>query len=114
MDELKVIARFRIHEGQADRFMELADSCLEAVREQDQGTLQYDWFFDQARTECVVMERYRDSDAVLEHIAHVGAALPELAQIADLSITICGSPSEALIAASAGLETEVLGFYQGI
>ncbi len=114
MDDLHVIAHFKIHEGQLERFMELADTCLGIVKEQDQGTRQYDWCFDADRTECIVLERYRDSDAVLEHIAHVGEALGPLTEIADLKLTVCGAPSAALLEASAGMDVKVYGHYRGI
>ncbi len=39
---------------------------MKSVREEDNGTLQYDWFFNEDHTECVVRERYRDSEAILQ------------------------------------------------
>ena len=52
---------------------------MRLVRERDSGTLQYDWFFNDTRTECVVRETYKDSGAVLEHIAILARAAAGLA-----------------------------------
>ena len=68
MNELQVTARLRIHEGELDKFRTIARECLAIVREKDTGTRQYDWFFNEQHNECVVRERYADSDALLEHI----------------------------------------------
>jgi quinol monooxygenase YgiN len=61
MGELQGIARFRFHEGRVEEFKRLSAECLEVVRAKDTGTLQYDTFFNADETECIVLERFRDS-----------------------------------------------------
>ena len=82
MSELRAIARLKIHHGKLEEFKRLAVKCMESVRTRDSGTLQYDWFFSDDHSECVVHERYRDSAALLEHGANLGRDLrdprPEL------------------------------------
>jgi quinol monooxygenase YgiN len=65
MSELQGIARLKIHHGKLEEFKRLAAKCMESVRTRDTGTLQYDWFFSSDYAECVVHERYRDSEAFL-------------------------------------------------
>ena len=38
----------------------------------DTGTLQYDIYFNDDQSECIVLERYRDSEALIEQAAHLG------------------------------------------
>jgi quinol monooxygenase YgiN len=115
MTELHVTARFSIHEGKFEEFEALAEQCIQIVRDQDTGgTLQYDWFFNEDHDECVVLERYRDSAAVLEHIGHVGEALPALMEVSDLVLEVFGSPSPELVEASSGLAPKVYHFHSGI
>jgi hypothetical protein len=64
MDALQVTARLAIHEGKLEEFKELAAQCMQLVRERDSGTLQYDWFFNDDHTECVLRETYKDSGAL--------------------------------------------------
>jgi quinol monooxygenase YgiN len=73
--ELQSIVRFRFHEGQLDEFKRLSAVCMEIVRNQDPGTLQYDTFFNEDESECIVLERFRDLDALLEHSANIGDEL---------------------------------------
>lgn len=113
MDEIYVVARFKIHDGQLDGFKEAAAGCLQVVRDQDSGTMLYDWYFNDDQTECVVLERYRDSDAVLEHIAHVGEKLGQALTCADIALEIYGQPSAALQEAAASLPSTLYSKFQG-
>lgn len=75
MSELTGIARFTFHDGRAEDFKRLSAQCMEIVRTQDTGTLQYDVYLDADETAAVVIERYRDVDALDDHLAHVGEEL---------------------------------------
>lgn len=70
--ELQSIVRFRFHAGQLEEFKRLSAVCLEIVRSKDPGTLQYDTFFNADESECIVLERFRDLDALLVHGANIG------------------------------------------
>ena len=76
--ELQAIVRFRFHNGDVEEFKPLSAQCMEIVRAQDTGTLQYDTFFNDDETECIVIERFRDSDALIQHgenLAHLMDAI---------------------------------------
>ena len=73
--ELQSIVRFRFHDGQLEEFKRLSAVCLEIVRTQDPGTLQYDTFFNEDESECIVLERFRDLDSLLKHGENIGDEL---------------------------------------
>ena len=76
--ELQAIVRFRFHDGDVEEFKRLSSLCMEIVRTQDTGTLQYDTYFNDDETECIVLERFRDSDALVQHgenLAHLMDAI---------------------------------------
>ena len=114
MNEIQITAYFDIHDGHLDQFKSLARDCMESVREKDTGTLQYDWFFNDDHTECVVRERYVDSDAVLEHVGNLGDTFGALLGVSDFSAEVCGSPSEALLKATKGLDLTTYRQFQGM
>lgn len=68
--ELLGIARFRIHKGRLEEFKRLSAQCMDIAWEKDTGTLQYDIYINEERSEAVVVERYKDSAALLEHLAN--------------------------------------------
>jgi len=76
--ELQAIVRFRFHNGDVEEFKRLSVQCMEIVRARDTGTLQYDTYFNDDETECIVIERFRDSDALIQHgenLAHLMDAI---------------------------------------
>ena len=114
MSELHAIARLKIHHGKLEEFKRLAVKCMESVRTRDFGTLQYDWFFSDDHSECVVHERYRDSAALLEHGANLGDTMAALLHTCSISGEIYGRPSPELMKALEGFDVRIYSPYQSI
>ena len=98
MSELQCVARLKIHDGKLDEFTRLAAKCAELVRTKDTGTLQYELYFNSDNTACLVFERYRDSQALLDHHKNLGDTMAAMLQTCSGSGEICGTPSPELIA----------------
>ena len=114
MDELQVTARIKIEADKFKKFEATAKACMRVAREIDTGTLQYDWFLNENRTECVVRERYRDSEAALEHVANLGATIRKDLQEAEMSLEFYGEASAKLIEAAKGGNVTFYKIYQSI
>ena len=115
MSEIQMIARLAIHEGKLEEFKVHAAECMRAVRERDSSaTLQYDWFLNEAQTECVVRETYKDSEALLAHIANQGDAMGAMLAVGDWTFEMLGSPSPQLVAALAGVSLKIYSPFQSI
>ena len=109
MPELMGIARFKILAGKLDEFKRLSAQAEEIVRAKDTGTLQYDTYFNDDQSECVVIERYRDSDAAMEHAANLGHLFPAiLATVSVIHGELLGEPSEELRSNLADSDVPVL------
>ena len=80
MKEIKGIARVKFLPGKLEEWKRLTAEAMHIVRTKDKGTLQYDRpvlamppaklrasVFNADESEALVFERYRDSDAALEH-----------------------------------------------
>jgi quinol monooxygenase YgiN len=104
--ELQGIARFRFHEGKVEEFKRLSAQAMEIVRTKDTGTLQYDTYFNDDQSECVVLERFRDSEALIEHAENLGDLMEPI--LATVSVVVhgelLGEPSAELRAKLAGSE----------
>ena len=96
MSELIGIARFRFHEGKLEEFKRLSARAMEIVRTKDSGTLQYDVYFNDDQSECIVLERYRDSEALLEHAANLGDLGGAILATGLVSSELLGEPSAEL------------------
>lgn len=109
MSELLGIARFKIHEGKLDEYRRLSARAMEIVRNKETGTLQYDTYFNDDQSECVVIERYRDSEAALEHAANLADLSAEvLAIVSVVHGELLGEPSAELRAKLADSEVPQL------
>jgi quinol monooxygenase YgiN len=101
--EIVGIARFTFHEGRAEDFARLSARCMEIVRERDTGTLQYDVYLAEDGSGAVVVERYRDADALVEHGVNLGEELmAAVLATGSVSGEVLGEPSPELRAALAG------------
>jgi quinol monooxygenase YgiN len=96
VSELLGIARFKFHEGKLEEFERLAAQCMEIVRTKDTGTLQYESYFNDDQSECIVLERYRDSEALIEHAAHLGDLTEAILATGSVSGELLGEPSAEL------------------
>ena len=61
------IVRFKFHEGKLEEFKRLSAQCMEIVRTKEPGTLQYDTYFNDDQTECITIERFKDSQSLIDH-----------------------------------------------
>ena len=114
MSELQGIARFKFHEGKLEEFKRLAAQCMEIVRTKDTGTLQYEIYFNGDQSEGIVLERYRDSEALIEHAAHLGDLNEAIVATGLVSGELLGEPSAELRAKVAESEVRLFRPFQSM
>ena len=103
MSEILGIARFRFHEGKVEEFKRLSAQAMEIVKAKDPGTLAYDTYFNEDETECVIVERYTDSDALIAHAANLAELFePILSIVTVVHGEVLGDASPELRANLAG------------
>jgi quinol monooxygenase YgiN len=107
--ELIGIARFRFLEGRRDEYLRLTEQANALVAANEPGTLQYDLFLNDDRTECVIVERYRDSEAAMAHAENVGPLFGDvLATVEIVHGELLGEPSPELRARLAGSDVPMV------
>jgi quinol monooxygenase YgiN len=96
MSELLGIARFKFHEGKVEEYKRLNAQAMEIARAKDTGTLQYEVYFNDDQSEAIVIERYRSSQALIEHGEHLGDLSAAILATADVEGEVLGEASEEL------------------
>ena len=96
MRELQGIARVRFREGKVEEFKRLSDQAMEIARTKDSGTLQYEIYLNDDQSEGIVLERYRDSEALIEHGANQGDLAAAIFATGSFSGEVLGQASEEL------------------
>ena len=102
LSEIKGVNRFKFHEGKVEEFKRLSAQAMDIVRAKDTGTLQYEIYINDDQSECIVYERYRDSQAVIEHGAHVAHLNEAIFATGSVTSELLGEPSAELTAMMAG------------
>lgn len=114
MSALHGIARFTFREGKLEEFKRLSARCMEIVRTKDTGTLEYAIYFNDDQSECIVHERYRDSQALIEHAEHLGDLMEAILATGSVSGELLGRPSAELAEKLAGSEVRIFTPYSSL
>ena len=96
MKEIKGIARVKFLPGKREEWKRLTEQAMHVVRTKDSGTLQYEIFFNADESEAIVFERYRDSDAALEHFSNIGHLMAPLMETATITGELLGRPNDQI------------------
>jgi quinol monooxygenase YgiN len=67
MSEVIGIARFKFHPGKLEEYKRLSAQAMDVVRAKEPGTIGYEIFLSDDETEAIVIERFRDEAALMEH-----------------------------------------------
>jgi quinol monooxygenase YgiN len=109
------IARFKFHEGRVEEFKRLSARAMEIVRAQETGkTLQYDTYFNDDESEAVVIERYRDSQALIEHAEHMAPIMEPIIATASVDGELLGELSPELRAKMTGDVPQLFTLYRSM
>jgi quinol monooxygenase YgiN len=112
--ELQGIVRFRFHAGKVEEFKRLSAECMEIVRAKDDGTLQYDTYFNADESEAIVLERFRDSDALILHAQNMAPLMDSITATGDVSGELLGDLSHELRAQMEGSPVGLFTLYQAL
>ena len=96
MSELLGIVRFKFHQGKLEEFKRLSAQCMEIVRSKDTGTLQYDTYFNHDETQAIVIERFKDSNSLIEHGENLADLMEAILSTGSISGELLGEPSAEL------------------
>lgn len=111
---IHAVARFKIHPGQGDEFKCYAAECMQAAATLDRDTLAYEWYMDPAKTQCVVIEAYKDGNALLEHTRNGGRHVGKLLKLSEVALNMFADPSADVLAALKAMPITLFKRLQGL
>jgi quinol monooxygenase YgiN len=114
VSELWGIARVKFHEGKVEEFKRLSAQLMEIARTKDTGTLQYEIYLNDDESEGIVLERYRDSEALIEHGANQGDLSAAIFATGAFVGEVLGEPSAELRASLADSPVRIFTPHQSM
>jgi quinol monooxygenase YgiN len=97
--EIIGIGRVVFNEGGFEEYRRLVERELELVRTTEPGTLALDIYVNADESEAVYIERYRDSQALMDHFRNVADFMAPVLATGTFTGVILGDASEELKAA---------------
>jgi quinol monooxygenase YgiN len=115
MSELQGIVRFTFEGGDVEEFKRLSRECMEIVRAKESGsTLQYDTYFNADESACVTLERFRDSDALIQHSENLSHLMEAILATGSAEGELLGDLSPELQEKMAGAPVGLFTLWQSL
>jgi quinol monooxygenase YgiN len=105
-----------IHEGKFAAFEAIANKMTEGTQKEP-GALAYDWYLSPDKTQCRLVERYADQNALAAHIDGpvVQELVPKLLEHATLaSFEVYGDPGSKTKEMLSAVGARIYNAWQGI
>ncbi|MEA2676053.1 MAG: hypothetical protein QOJ81_194 [Chloroflexota bacterium] len=99
MSEIIGIGRVKFHPGGFEEYKRIVEQELELVRKTEPGTLALDVYVSADESQAVYIERYRDSQALMDHFKNVGEFMAPVLATGTFEGKILGEASDELRAA---------------
>ncbi len=114
MQGLIIVATFTgIKESDRDAFKDVVRELV-AMTKGEAGVGQYDWFFSEDETECVLHECYDSSETVIARMPRTGPTVGRLTELSGgLDVRVFGDVSAELRAGLAPMAAEIYAFFAG-
>ena len=109
-------AEFTISEGKIKQYRKLVKEMSKVVKVNEPDTINYQFYFDESGTRCIVHETYTNSEAVFSHINGVASKtiLPRIHDISRITrFEVFGTPSKKLQKAMEGLNPQIYILFTG-
>lgn len=109
-------AEFIISKEKLQEYKKLVQELCKSVEANEPHTLEYQVYFDEDETRCVVHETYADSEAALFHNYAIASKtiLPKIFEIAQINkFEVYGNPSEKLQRVLSTFNTQKFSVFTG-
>jgi quinol monooxygenase YgiN len=117
MSKIQASARIKIPNGKLEEYKQQITEYISQIKEKDTGTLQFDWFINDDKTECEIREVYENSEAALAHQYHLRELQGKIfKKFAPYSVTLYGNPSAELLenAKASGIDVKIYSYLEGL
>jgi quinol monooxygenase YgiN len=114
-DYIRATAEVSIPPGKINEFKVLSAEIIEKVQANEPGTFSYEYFLSNDESKCYVVQYYKNSEAVLAHLANISDLAGPLHEVAPFTgLMIFGSPSDELRRALEPVGPQIFERWNGV
>ena len=111
---IRVHAEHAVSEGKLDEFRKMAAEMIHQVEANEPNYLSYEWFLSDDEDTCHIIGLFKDSEAVMAHLANIGEMMGPFSEIAPATgIELYGNPSDELREAVAPFGAKISEHWNG-
>jgi quinol monooxygenase YgiN len=114
MNTIETYAKFSIHEGKLNEFKDRVNAIVQAVRDEDPGTLRYDWYIHEDSMEAIAMDAYLTEKAMYAHQQNCKDLHLAVRGCSDMAVEFLGMPSPQGVEAVTKFGPKLLSFGGGL
>ena len=98
MSKLYIVFKMTLNAGEEESFKDYVRQLEQLVKDKCPQSIGYEWFLNEEETQCVAVETFADSDALLFHADTVLELAMKLFSTCEIQeVNLLGNPSDAVI-----------------
>lgn len=82
---IRKVVEVVLQPGKVADFRVIASEFIRRVDAEEPDTLNYEWFLDRNQETCIILEDYRDSDALLFHLENIRDLYAQLFALCEIT-----------------------------
>ncbi|MEJ7767149.1 MAG: antibiotic biosynthesis monooxygenase [Chitinophagaceae bacterium] len=112
--QIQYTAELTIADGKIDEFKRIMHSFVETVHQNEPNMNAYQVYLNAEENKAFVVEWFKNSEAVLAHLADVGPMLPELLAIAPITrLEVFGNLTKEAEDALKSIGAKIFKYHEG-
>jgi len=112
--QVQYTSEFAIIDGKIGEFKRIMHSIIEAVEKNEQDVNAYQVYLNAEESKAFVVERFKNSEAVLIHLANVRPVFPELLAIAPIvRLEVFGNLTKDAEVALRSIGADIYQYHKG-
>lgn len=113
-NQVQYTTEFTIVDGKIEDFKKIMHSIIESVKEKEQDMSAYQVYLNAEENKAFIVEWFKNSEAILIHLANVGPLFPELLAIAPaVRLEVFGNLSAAAEEALKSIGAQIFKYHEG-
>ena len=112
--QVQYTTEFAVVDGGSGEFRRIMHSIIESVKENEPDLVAYQVYFGAGENRAFIVEWFKNSDAILTHLANIGPRFPELLAVAPVvRLEVFGNLTKEAADALRSIGAKIFDYHDG-